>query len=54
MTKEEALNILIANACCHYPRGMCEKCPWDGTYNCEHTRFSDVIEEAINMTLEDK
>ena len=54
MNKDEALNILIASACCHHPNNMCKKCPWNGTNDCVFTRFSDVVEEAIDVILEDK
>ena len=55
MGKKEALDILIANACGTYSDfTMCNKCPWNHTDDCRDTNFSDVIEEAINMILEDK
>ena len=53
MTKNEALNTLIAHVCCVSDFGMCNKCPWDHTDDCRNTNFSDVIEEAINIMLEE-
>lgn len=53
MNKEEALNVLIANACCEYIN-LCEKCPLKDTKDCEDTSFLDVLEEAIDVMLEDK
>lgn len=52
MTKKEALNILLAVSCCNL--NMCEKCPWNNTYNCVSTSFSDVVETAINVFLNPK
>ena len=55
MTKNEALNTLIAHGCCVSVSdfSMCNKCPWNHTDNCRDTNFSDVIEEAVNIMLEE-
>ena len=53
MSREEALDILLANACCTLG-DICDKCPWNMTDNCRDTNFTDVIEEAANVILEDK
>ena len=53
MTKNEALNTLIAHGCCVSDFGMCNKCPWNHTDNCRDTKCSDVIEEAVNIMLEE-
>ena len=53
MSREEALDILLANACCTLD-DICDKCPWNMTDNCRDTNFTDVIEEAVNVILEDK
>lgn len=53
MGKEEALKVLIANACCACA-SMCGKCPWNGTEDCANTFFPDVLEQAIGVMLEDK
>ena len=53
MSREEALDILLANACCTLG-DICSKCPWNMTDNCRDTNFTDVIEEAVNVILEDK
>lgn len=53
MSREEALDILLANACCTLG-DICDKCPWNMTDNCRDTNFTDVIEEAVNVILEDK
>ena len=53
MTKNEALNTLIAHGCCVSDFGMCNKCPGNHTDNCRDTNFSDVIEEAVNIMLEE-
>lgn len=50
MTKEAAIDTLIANACCDYTN-LCHKCPWYNTKDCDDTSFSDVILEAINMLI---
>lgn len=50
MNREEALDVLIAHACCSY-LSLCDKCPWNGTDNCENTSFSEVLEEAISVIL---
>ena len=50
MSKEEALNILLANACCTLG-DICDKCPWNMTDNCRDTNFTDVLEKAIDTIL---
>lgn len=52
MKKNEALNILLAHACC-VSLNMCSKCPWDDTDDCKNTNFKDVIEEAVDVMMED-
>ena len=48
MTKKEARNILIAFACCEMNDAkFCKECPWYKTEDCEKTKFTDVVEEAI-------
>ena len=53
MTRDEALNTLIAHGCCNSGFSMCAKCPWKFTDDCKNTSFSDVIEEAVNIMLEE-
>lgn len=53
MTKNEALNTLIAHGCCVSDFSMCNKCPWNHTDDCKNTNFSDIIEEAVNIMLEE-
>lgn len=53
MTKEEALNVIIAYVCCTLSQN-CDKCPWNGTKDCESTNFLEVLDEAINKITEDK
>ena len=52
VNREEALNIIIAYACCTFPSN-CDKCPWNGTNDCKSTNFSEVLDEAINVIMED-
>ena len=52
MDEKRALNILIANVCCTSSKIRCDKCPFDGTKDCEEIVFDDVLEEAANIVLE--
>ena len=51
MNKKEALDLLIAFACCTSSfRDMCGKYPWNGKYECVNTKFDvDMINEAIDV-----
>ena len=53
MSKEEALNILLANACCTLGN-ICDKCPWNMTDDCKDTNITYVLEKAINIILRRK
>jgi len=39
MNKKRAKEILLAHACCSI--GLCDLCPWNNTYDCENTIFSE-------------
>ena len=54
MDKKTALQVLIAHGCCVSDFSMCNKCPWNHTDDCRDTNFSDVIEEAIEVILEEE
>lgn len=51
MNKKEALDLLIAFACCTASfRDMCGKCPWNNKYECVNSKFDvDTINEAIDV-----
>ena len=53
MSRKEALDILLANACCTLG-DICDKCPWNMTDNCRDINFTDVLEKAINIILRGK
>lgn len=48
MKKNEALNILLAHACCA-SSNICEKCPFDGVKNCAEVRLTEVLEKAVDV-----
>lgn len=54
MDKKTALEIIVAYACCVSNFNMCGKCPWRHTDDCRDTNFSDVIEEAVDVILEEQ
>lgn len=47
MDKKRALDVLVANACCCDEKLNCYMCPWKDTDDCENTKFSDVLYEAV-------
>ncbi len=50
MNKKRAKEILLAHACCSCSANMCSMCPWNATYDCEHTKFSvKRIRKAVRM-----
>ena len=53
MSRKEALDILLANACCTLG-DICDKWPWNMTDNCRDINFIDVLEKAINIILRGK
>ena len=54
MDRKTALDAIIAHACCVSDSSMCGKCPWRHTDDCRYTNFSDVIEEAVDVILEEQ
>lgn len=49
MDRQRAINTLVAHACCCDEKLHCYMCPWNDTYDCENTKFSDVLYEAVKM-----
>lgn len=55
MDKKTALKILVAHGCCEFSDyRLCKKCPWNHTDDCRDTNFSDVLEEAVDVILEEE
>ena len=52
MTKERAMEIIMAHACCSFvttKNNLCEKCPWNETKDCdaENNSYTRIDENAI-------
>jgi len=48
MNKKRAKEVVLAHTCCSF--NLCDMCPWNGTYDCEHTKFSEKrIRKAVRM-----
>ncbi len=48
MNKKRAKEVLLAYTCCSF--NWCYMCPWNGTYDCENTKFSEKrIRKAVRM-----
>ncbi len=48
MNKKRAKELLMAHVCCSI--NLCDMCPWNCTYDCEYTKFSEKrIRKAVRM-----